>query len=452
MPSSVQPGGNTWCPPVCGAEKAADANQGRPCAAGWIRSTAMPAAFAGDPEVSMIRDGQMSPSERMVAAMASSATVGPPRRRIRVEAIWAGAWQRHRDVQAAVGPNRKFGRGRPVRAAAPTGVQGHRLPEPEQELGAGEHLGVDRTGVLGGVQARPMVGRRRAKRIEARKFLADPIAAEHDVAQRVADQTGQGGFPGAGQPADQHQPDRTRAEVTSGDANELPRGRAGGWVTLRRVLGDHLGPRECPIGDVVMHQGGRGGVAGEFAVPTKQSAGERRRTESFQIHCQKSDVVDPVDMAQPVVVIQAVQDPRSVVQAGRCRRPIDRPCPSRIRFSSTRRLNSGSRPARNCAESSATAFRSASARGPPSKRRASSRLAFHRSCRASRLPCAATSGPRPHCSWKTAIRRAIDCTSESTMAPERTLVDSRRSAGIRAISTAGSPSAPCGAGSVPTPR
>ena len=44
-------------------------------------------------------------------------------------------------------------------------------------------------------------------------------------------------------------------------------------------------------------------------------SGELAGAEPFQVHGQERGVVEPVDPAQPVVELQAVQDPRPVLQA-----------------------------------------------------------------------------------------------------------------------------------------
>ena len=56
-------------------------------------------------------------------------------------------------------------------------------------------------------------------------------------------------------------------------------------------------------------------VTGELGVPASEPPGEIWGTEPLQVHGQARGVIEAVQPAQPVIEIQAVEDPRPVVQA-----------------------------------------------------------------------------------------------------------------------------------------
>ncbi len=64
-----------------------------------------------------------------------------------------------------------------------------------------------------------------------------------------------------------------------------------------------------------MAQRGGCGVRGELRVAVQQPPGEVGGPEPFQVHRQERDVVEPVQSAQPVVELQAVEHPGTVVEA-----------------------------------------------------------------------------------------------------------------------------------------
>ena len=96
---------------------------------------------------------------------------------------------------------------------------------------------------------------------------------------------------------------------------ELPASHADRGVFLPLPQTADLGADESPVGDVVMPQRRRGGIAGELGVPVQKHLGQPGRAEPFQVHGQKGHVVKTVEEAEPFVELQAVQNPRPVVQA-----------------------------------------------------------------------------------------------------------------------------------------
>ena len=56
-------------------------------------------------------------------------------------------------------------------------------------------------------------------------------------------------------------------------------------------------------------------VVGRPAVLVKEEVTEVLSTEKFQIHCQKSRVVNPVDIAQPIVELETIQQGGPLWQA-----------------------------------------------------------------------------------------------------------------------------------------
>ena len=89
-----------------------------------------------------------------------------------------------------------------------------------------------------------------------------------------------------------------------------------------------------------------GRVTGVLAVPVGEALGQVTGAEALQVHRQERGVVQPVDPAQPVVKLQAVEDPgaasrQKMSSASRS------PCPSTTRPARIRASNKGTRPARN---------------------------------------------------------------------------------------------------------
>jgi hypothetical protein len=77
----------------------------------------------------------------------------------------------------------------------------------------------------------------------------------------------------------------------------------------------HLRAHERPVGHVVVHERGRRRVAGQLGVPAEERSPQLRRPEALEVHRQERGVVEPVDVPEPVVELQAVQRPGPVVEA-----------------------------------------------------------------------------------------------------------------------------------------
>ena len=90
-------------------------------------------------------------------------------------------------------------------------------------------------------------------------------------------------------------------------------GRLG--VTLGVADAVDLGAHHRAVGDVEVPQRGRGVVAGQPGVLLQEEPSEVGAAEEFEIHRQERGIVDDVDVAQPVVEFQAVQQRRAVVEA-----------------------------------------------------------------------------------------------------------------------------------------
>ena len=84
---------------------------------------------------------------------------------------------------------------------------------------------------------------------------------------------------------------------------------------VRRSQVRNLGTNERSVGDVVILQGGRMGLAGVLAVVGQELGGEITATETFQVHRQEAHIVDDVTPSQPVVELEAIEDARAVVEA-----------------------------------------------------------------------------------------------------------------------------------------
>jgi hypothetical protein len=86
-------------------------------------------------------------------------------------------------------------------------------------------------------------------------------------------------------------------------------------VALDRPQAGDLDPDEGPVGHVVVAQGHRRRVPGIVRVDGHELFRQRRGTEPLQVHGQERGVVKPVQPAEPVIEVQAVQDPRPVIKA-----------------------------------------------------------------------------------------------------------------------------------------
>ena len=64
-----------------------------------------------------------------------------------------------------------------------------------------------------------------------------------------------------------------------------------------------------------MAQRCRCGITGILGVPADELFRQLRSAEPLQIHGQEGGVVKPVHPAQPVIEVQAVKNPRPVIQA-----------------------------------------------------------------------------------------------------------------------------------------
>ena len=76
-----------------------------------------------------------------------------------------------------------------------------------------------------------------------------------------------------------------------------------------------LGPDERAVGDVVVAQSGGAGSPANSAYWSRKPLGQLGAAEPFQVHGEEGGVVEAVDVAQPVVELQAVQHARAVVEA-----------------------------------------------------------------------------------------------------------------------------------------
>ena len=126
---------------------------------------------------------------------------------------------------------------------------------------------------------------------------------------------GQRGLAGSRAAADQDQPDRARPQMCQCDP-QMPAGIGAG---LGMTLGDphavHLGAHSGAIGDIEVAQRCRRIVGGHREVAAQKELSEFRPAEELQVHGQERGVVDDVDVAQPVVELQTVQQGGTVGQA-----------------------------------------------------------------------------------------------------------------------------------------
>jgi hypothetical protein len=115
-------------------------------------------------------------------------------------------------------------------------------------------------------------------------------------------------LPVPGKATDENEPDPSCGEVTRGQGEQLPRHVRGIAVALGVAGARHLRPDEPPVGDMVVLEGRHPGASRELGVPAEECRAEFRGAESLQVHGEERGVVQPVDRAQPVVELQAVQD------------------------------------------------------------------------------------------------------------------------------------------------
>jgi hypothetical protein len=91
--------------------------------------------------------------------------------------------------------------------------------------------------------------------------------------------------------------------------------RSGARVALVMAQQGDLGPHHRPVGDVVVAQPGRRRVGRELGVAIEEGLGGAGVAEVFEVHGQERRVVEPVDVPEVVVEVQAVQEAGSVVEA-----------------------------------------------------------------------------------------------------------------------------------------
>jgi hypothetical protein len=149
---------------------------------------------------------------------------------------------------------------------------------------------------------------------DAGELRANPVTGQHDGAQLVGQQSGDRGLAAAGQTADEDRTDLPTPQVPGRDLRVRHGVRRRGRVTLSVPHAGDLGTDERAIGDVVIAQRGRGRIAGILGVPVQKQLAEPGRTQPFQVHREERDVIQPVQPASPVVELEAVQHPRSVVE------------------------------------------------------------------------------------------------------------------------------------------
>ncbi len=77
----------------------------------------------------------------------------------------------------------------------------------------------------------------------------------------------------------------------------------------------HLRPDERPVGDAVVEQRAGDHGAGVLLVGRHERVGVVRVAEPAEVHHQEGEVGHHVEVAQVVVELDAVEDPRSVVEA-----------------------------------------------------------------------------------------------------------------------------------------
>ena len=122
-------------------------------------------------------------------------------------------------------------------------------------------------------------------------------------------------LPVPGQAADQHQahaPARRCRSARSACSARRPRRRRcrPGRGAGRRPWPGRTRGRRCSGGEEA-----RGRVGGELDVGLEEALGELGRAEPLEVHGQEGDVVQHVDVAQPVVELEAVEHPGSVGEA-----------------------------------------------------------------------------------------------------------------------------------------
>ena len=96
---------------------------------------------------------------------------------------------------------------------------------------------------------------------------------------------------------------------------ELTGVAAGGNRALARLEAGDLRPDEGAVGHVVVQERRRRQVTGELGVPVGEPPGQVGGAEPLQVHGQAGGVVQAVEPAEPVIEVEAVEDPRPVVQA-----------------------------------------------------------------------------------------------------------------------------------------
>jgi len=160
------------------------------------------------------------------------------------------------------------------------------------------------------------LGGRRHRRRQPGLFLAEPVAGQQHRAGQVRQGPGERGLPGPGQPTDQGQPWLAASQVVVGQAELCP-GLVGGVpaAVLGVAQARDLRPDPGAVGDVVVAQRHRRRVGGELGVVVEQLLRGVRGPQVFEVHGEERDVVEPVDEAEPIVEVEAVEHPRPVVEA-----------------------------------------------------------------------------------------------------------------------------------------
>src|SRR5581483_1871033 len=207
--------------------------------------------------------------------------------------------------------------GRPaLPARRPAGVEDHRLTERQRGTGPLQQRGIGGGGQLRPVEALAEGGRRRPAVVEAGQVLAHLVGAQHRPAGGLGQGGGQRRLAGAGQAADEHQPDAGGLEVAGGEVEQAAGGVGrGGVAGLAVAQAGDLAADMGPGGDVVVGQRPGVRLAGQLPVVGQEPLGRLGVAQPFEVHGQEGHVGQHVDVAQPVVELDAVEDAGAVVEA-----------------------------------------------------------------------------------------------------------------------------------------
>ena len=153
------------------------------------------------------------------------------------------------------------------------------------------------------------------KKGERKEDIAHGYLAEHDGTEGVAQRVGQSGLACSGEAPNEHKADSASVEVVLGEFEESNRLRRGVEAALLVTDTRHLDPHVGTQSNIGVQQSHWQVCTGEVLVGTDESLRRIGVAQPLEVHGQEGHIGSHVTAAEMIVELEAVEDPRSVVEA-----------------------------------------------------------------------------------------------------------------------------------------